>query len=73
MIFENLMDAVQMCSMIERPINGVMRESITCRGGYVWACYAIGLSVIGYYFLSPIIRTKKLIKQEARRRLSESL
>ena len=69
MVFENLMDAVQMCGVIDLPTGEVTR----CRGSYVWACYAVGLSVIAYNVMSPILRKKKLLKQEARRRLSESL
>jgi len=69
MVFENITDAIQMCGVVELPTG----DTIRCRGSYVWACYAVGISVIAYSFVSPILRKKKLLKQEARRRLSESL
>ncbi|NRB80861.1 MAG: heme exporter protein CcmD [Saccharospirillaceae bacterium] len=69
MIFESISDAIQMCGQVVTPLG----EETRCRGSYVWACYAVGLSVIIYNVLSPILRKKKLLKQEARRRLSERL
>jgi heme exporter protein CcmD len=59
--------------VVEFTINGEIKEVVRCRGSYVWACYAVGISVIIYNVLSPIVRKKKLLKQEARRRLSEAL
>jgi len=73
MIFESLTDAMQMCGVIEFKVGDSIREEIRCRGGYVWACYAVGLSVIAYNVASPILRKRKLLKQELRRRMSESL
>tara|TARA_B110000881_G_C18377990_1_gene414605 strand:- start:311 stop:487 length:177 start_codon:yes stop_codon:yes gene_type:complete len=58
-----------MCGLVETPLGVETR----CRGSYVWACYMVGVSVIIYNVLSPILRKNKLLKQEARRRLSETL
>ena len=63
MPFESVSDLLTMCSP------GFSR----CHGVYVWSAYALGFSVIVYNLLAPRLERKRLLKEEARRRLRESL
>ena len=63
MVFENMADLISMCN------EGFSR----CHGVYVWSSYALGLSVIAYNLLTPIIEKRRLLKQHRRRKVRESL
>lgn len=36
-------------------------------GPYVWACYSIALVVISFNVISPLLRKKQFIQEQARR------
>ena len=63
MVFESLSELFTMCNP------GFSR----CHGVYVWSSYALGLSVILFNFLAPIVEKKRLLKEYKRRKARESL